>query len=285
MRKTYLILLACCIILIGVLVYLQIDRYRTVNNGENNPVENDETLKVYVTDTEQTEASVPESLPPVSGAVTESETEPEQEPVVESTLDFNVLWETNPDICAWIEIPGMNVDYPVLQCPKGNDNKYLTTALNGKYYVGGSLFTQETYNNRDFNDRVTVIYGHWMPDRSLFGDLQRVYSNPDTFTSCDDIKIYLPDEVRHYTVFAAVPFENTHITATYDFTSDYWYKSFFKRVSGVHALEACFNEEAFPEIGDRVIILSTCLNGDNKKRYLVMAVNRDDIKDNGVPIS
>ena len=66
----------------------------------------------------------------------------------------------------------------------------------------------------------------------------------------------------------------------YDFTSEYWYENFFDRVFDVRSFGANFNEELRPQYGDRVIILSTCLNEDSSKRFLVMAVNRDDIADN-----
>ena len=36
-------------------------------------------------------------------------------------VDFNKLEEINPDIIAWIEIPGLEISYPVVQ---GRDNDY-----------------------------------------------------------------------------------------------------------------------------------------------------------------
>lgn len=282
MKKVYIILLVICLILIGLLVVYQIVRYNKLENSDGSPMEGLETLKVYVTDEVSRDPAIESSSgtevqPADTETVTEAETESEPEKEPEPTLDFNVLWDVNPEVCAWIEIAGTVVDYPVLQSPKGNDNKYLTTRLDGKYYIGGSLFIQETYNSRDFNDRVTVIYGHTMPDESIFGQIERIYSNPETFKACKDIKVYLPDGVRHYEVFAAVPFEKIHLLATYDFDNDYWYNSFFKRVKNVRDISACFDEGSFPTTGDRVLILSTCLNKDPSYRYLVMAVDRDDL--------
>jgi len=211
----------------------------------------------------------------------EKETTPETEKPkpavpVEASLNFQILYDLNPDIYAWIEIKGTKVDYPVLQNEK-NDSKYLTTAYDGSWYVGGALFTQSKYNKKDFNDPVTVIYGHTMWSGTLFGQLQTVYTNQTTFNSHDDIIIYLPGEVRHYTVFAAVPFEKYHILETYDFSKEYWYERFFDKVMRIRSFNACFNKDLVPEFGDRVLILSTCLNEDSSKRFLVMAVCRDDI--------
>ncbi len=227
-----------------------------------------ETAETTASETETPETTAPETMPPETAWVSPTGGN--------LSLDFDALRQVNPDVHAWIEIAGTKVDYPVLQSPT-DDEKYLTTAFDGSYYVGGSLFTQATYNHTDFNDPVTVIYGHTMRSGTLFGQLQSVYTNATTFSEHEDIVIYLPGEVRHYTVFAAVPFENFHIMHVYDFTSEYWYESFFKRVSEIRAFNACINSEITPKYGDRVLILSTCLNEDSTKRFLVMAVYRDDL--------
>lgn len=204
------------------------------------------------------------------------ETEPTIAPATEATLDFQTMWETNPDICAWIEIEGTKVDYPVLQSPD-DDNKYLNTAADGSYYIGGSIFTQATYNSRDFNDPVTLIYGHTMLSGTLFGQLQTTYSGAEGFAEHREIRLYLPEEVRTYTVFAAVPYSNIHIPATYDFTKEYWFHNFFDSISDIRELGAQFDREITPEYDDRVIILSTCMNEDSTRRFLVMAICQDDI--------
>ena len=221
-----------------------------------------------------------DTAPDTDSETGESETAPDTSVRLPSTndqlLDFESLRTINPEICGWLEIDGTLVDYPVLQSAT-NDEKYLTTAYNGSYYIGGSLFTQATYNSSDFNDPVTVIYGHTMPDGTLFGQLQSVYTNSWTFSSCSDIKLYVPGEVRHYKVFAAVPYSNIHIMYSYDFSQEYWYNLFFKHVLDTRTLGANFDTESTPEFSDRVLILSTCLNEDSTKRFLVMAVLVDDL--------
>ncbi len=228
---------------------------------------------------ENTEPEPTESEPDVSEPEPETSQEPEPEPVpiLDSFLDFPLMWEINPDICAWIEIDDTSVDYPVLQSPT-DDNKYLSKAFDVNYYVGGSLFTQATYNSTDFNDPVTVIYGHSMRRGTLFGQLQGKYSNKEGFDSHSVIKLYLPDEVRYYTVFAAVPYPMIHILDAYDFSDPYRYRQFFEGVFDIREFTAQFNRDIVPEPGDRVLILSTCLLEDSKPRFLVMAILQDDIE-------
>ena len=233
----------------------------------------------------ETTAAVPTTTAPVTSVpVTEAAvtTAPETTPaapVPEELLDFDVLHKVNKDIYAWLEIDGTIMDDPILQNAK-DDTKYLNTSYDKKKSTAGAIYTEATYNSRDFNDPVTLIYGHKTIKGHMFGALQPTYSDAKSFAEHSDIKIYLPGEVRHYTVFAAVPYDNTHILYTYDFTNKYWYRNFFKGVKGIRAIGANFNEEAFPEPGDRVIILSACLEGDKNRRYLVMAVLREDLADN-----
>lgn len=195
------------------------------------------------------------------------------------TLDFETIQKTNPDIHAWIEIPGTNVDYPVLQSPS-DDEMYLYTAYDGGEDIGGSVFTQASYNAADFNDPVTVLYGNAMWDGTMFGSLQMLYSGESAVKEHEDIIIYLPGETREYTVFAAVPYDDTHILYTYDFTDPYWYDNFFYNVSKIRSIGAYYNETFTPVYGDRVILLSTSLqDGSTDGRFLVMAVLHDDIAD------
>lgn len=191
-------------------------------------------------------------------------------PASEPLLDFDAIREVNPDIHAWISIAGLKLDYPVLQHPT-DDEWYLRRAYDKSDYIGGCLFTQCSYNSTDFNDPVTVIYGHTMRSGAFFGELQKVYTDAKGFFEHNDITIYLPGEVRHYTVFAAVPYDSIHILHTYDFSNEYWFNNFFKSVFSVRALGAQFDSDQRPSYGDRVIILSTCLNQDSTQRFLVMA--------------
>ena len=36
-------------------------------------------------------------------------------------IDWKKLHKTNPDIVAWIKVPGTKIDYPVLHCQKWNE--------------------------------------------------------------------------------------------------------------------------------------------------------------------
>lgn len=106
-------------------------------------------------------------------------------------IDFDGLRAINKDIVAWIQIPGIGVDYPVVQ---GKDNEhYLHYTFDGKANKAGSIFLD--YRNRvDFADSKVILYGHNMKDGSMFSNLKK-YQDENFRREQGRVLIYLPDRV------------------------------------------------------------------------------------------
>ena len=198
--------------------------------------------------------------------------EEEAEPYV-SPIDFAALQAVNPDIYAWLEIPGTEISYPLLQHPE-DDAFYLDHDSDGNYSAGGALFTERAYNGRELDDPVTVIYGHHMRSGAMFGNLERFYTDDAFMAEHGEVVLYTPEAERRYAVFAAVPFTGAHLLYYHDFEDPEVFAEFFASVFRVRDLRAHFMEENAPEAGDRVVILSTCLAADNTQRFLLMAAER-----------
>lgn len=209
-------------------------------------------------------------IPEVGSASEESQTEH-----VEIPVDFPALQAENPDIYAWIQIPGTEINYPILQ-RFGDNDYYLRRDVEGNYSQAGTLFTQFQYNVTDFSDPVTVVYGHDMDDGSMFGSLQHYCSS----LSLDDspvFYIYQPGRRLTYQIFAAIPYDNSHILYYHNFHDEAVFEDFFADIYGIRSLYANVAPEDGPSPEDKVVILSTCLEGDNTKRFLVMGVLTEDV--------
>ena len=88
--------------------------------------------------------------------------EPDAEPDGYLKIDFEGLQAVNPDVIAWIDIPGLSISYPVVQ---GTDNAYyLHHLFTGEYNSSGSIFA-DWHNQQDFTDPNTIVYGHNMKKR------------------------------------------------------------------------------------------------------------------------
>lgn len=222
----------------------------------------------------QVEEDVQQSVAAAPPQVEEREPEESEEPYV-SPVDFAALREMNPDIYAWLYVPGTDINYPLLQ-REGDDAYYLDRNSQGETDKNGSLFTEGTFNSKDFADPVTVVYGHHMKSGAMFGNLQATYSSAENLEKFGEMVVYLPEEEHHYRVFAGVPFSNAHLLYYYDFSDDGIYQAFLDHIRSFRALDANFLEESAPVPGEQMLVLSTCLQGNNKRRYLVLAKRTDD---------
>ena len=192
------------------------------------------------------------------------------EPAYESPIDFSSLQAKNPDIYAWLLVEGTEIDYPVLR-NTADSQFYIDHNSAGEPSSAGALFTESEYNSATFDDPVTIIYGHKTTTGTFFGNLQAIYSEPDSFAEHSSITIYLPDRELHYTVFAAVPYDKRHILYTYNFQNSRMYRSFLDSVYSVRTVDANFSDDTIVAGEDKLLILSTCLNGDSSRRYIVLA--------------
>lgn len=124
----------------------------------------------------------------------ETEGRPENQEEPEEKLpeiDFDGLRAINKDIVAWIQIPGIGVDYPVVQ---GKDNEhYLHYTFDGKANKAGSIFL-DYRNRKDFTDSKVILYGHNMKDGSMFSNLKK-YQDAGFRKEQGRVLIYLPDKV------------------------------------------------------------------------------------------
>jgi len=186
-----------------------------------------------------------------------------------SPIDFETLQKENSDIYAWLEIPGSDISYPVLQNSE-DDKLYLTHGADKAYDENGALFSESVYNKRDFTEPVHIIYGHRMNSGKMFGNLQLMYT--DDFEKYPEIVIYTPEEEIKYEVFAAVAFSNRHILYYYDcFKESIMMDEFIKDIYAVRNIGSYVDKEVEIKDTDQLLVLSTCLRGDRTSRYLVIA--------------
>ena len=134
----------------------------------------------------------------------EEEPEEEEKTPLDIPIDFEQLQSMNPEIYAWIRIPGSIIDYPIVQSDTDNAY-YLTHDVENKDNAAGAIFTED-YNTKTFEDPNTVIYGHGMTNGTMFNGLHQ-YMDRSYFDENRDIIIYMPDKILHYKIFAAYEVE------------------------------------------------------------------------------
>lgn len=186
----------------------------------------------------------------------------------DTKVDFAGLEAINPDVYAWIKIPGTNIDYPVLQSADEDDSYYLNRTIDLQEGLPGSIYT-EKYNATGFNDPVTVVYGHTLHDGTMFSELEK-YTDKSFFDENKYIYIYLPGGRKIFQIFAAVAFDDRYLMGSYAFTIQDEFEKYISELKG--SLEGNVADDVEVKFGDPVITLSTCIDEYPEKRWLVNGV-------------
>lgn len=185
-------------------------------------------------------------------------------------VDFDQLQKQNPDIYAWITVPGTGIDYPVLQKSDANDlydDYYLDHQADLSEGLPGAIYSQPV-NQRDFTDSVTVLYGHNLKNGGMFSELHE-FEDEDFFVQNEKVIIYTPEKILTYEIFAAIDFSDALLTYEYDFTKS---AEFWRHLADVRKCRGNFREEEEISEKDRILVLSTCYSDRAERRLLVEAV-------------
>jgi len=212
--------------------------------------------------------------------IEEPEVQPEPEPVLDTVpqkIDFQGLWAINPDAYAFIEIPGTQVNYPVMQSSTQEEDYYLNVTFEGVAALPGSIYSRMV-NAKDFTDPITVIYGHDMLDGSYFGDLKN-YIDRGFFDTYRDMYIYTPELQLEYKIIAEVVHDDTLISATHDLKVPDSVPAFIQELQGIPEPQNQFAEDMTVTPEDRLVTLSTCIGDRPNNRRLIVAklVNQKQI--------
>ena len=195
----------------------------------------------------------------------------EEAPKVKNPIDFEALQGENPEIYAWVSIPGTKVDTAVLQSAT-DDNYYLNHNERRESSVEGAAYTQ-CANAKDFGDPVTLIYGHQVAGDGMFTTLH-YFEDPDFFQEHDTMYIYTDDRVLTYRIIAAYQYDDRHILNSYDFSKPEVLQEYYATVTDPASMLVNVREGASLSVDDKIVQLSTCMDAINRDntRYLVTGV-------------
>lgn len=199
----------------------------------------------------------------------------EEEPLMKTVrlpVDFAQLQAEAPDIYAWLELPDTGIDDPVLQ-RAGADLFYNSHNAYGQYYMCGAVFSQSAYNGRNFDSPMTVLYGHStvLGQPGAFMELNN-YADEAYFDAHREMRVYMPNGMYVYRIFAACVHSNEHLLYCHDFSDETQFDAFFSSLTEDTSPDSHIDAEALPQAGGKVLTLSTCYSANKNLRYLVMGV-------------
>ena len=177
-------------------------------------------------------------------------------------VDFETLQKENPDIYAWITIPGTDIDYPVVQDSTDN-TYYLNHAADTSLSDSGAIYSEKE-NAKDFDDYLTVLYGHNMKDGSMFGTLKN-FVQDGVYESDPYFWIYTPERIYKYEIFNCSTVGAVSNTYTLEFGSRKEFQNYLDKALMQSQVDS---SKVKVKSSDKIVTLSTC-TGDEETRFVV----------------
>ena len=188
----------------------------------------------------------------------------------ERMLQLEKLKEEYPNIVAWIEIEGTNINYPVMQTD--NNDYYVKHNHKGEETRRGAIFLDKDYDWSIPSSNL-LVYGH-NNDGTMFSELLD-YKSEEFYKEHPTIKFTTEQEDVEYEIIAV-------------FLSRVYYKS-EKNVFRYYYFVNAENEEEYnnyvenakkaslydtgktAQYGDQLLTLSTCEYSQDDGRFVVVA--------------
>lgn len=183
---------------------------------------------------------------------------------------YRELYAQNKDMFGWITIPGSKIDYPVMYTP-GESEKYLHTGFDGSSSYPGVPFIDINCQPESQN---LLIYGHNMPNGSMFRDLMK-YQEKTYWQNHPTIFFNTLYEEQEYEIVAAFN-DRIYRTTETDVFKFYYFidpKTEEEFNDGIEQImsKALYDTGVEVSYGDKLITLVTCAYHTTHGRFVVLA--------------
>lgn len=189
--------------------------------------------------------------------------------------NFAALYAENSDFIGWLNIPGTEIDYPVMQT---DDNEfYLRRGFRKEYLFSGTLFADyEGVISADGMPQNTIIYGHNIEHKYQFSSLPE-YKNIERLKSSPVIGFDTLFGSNSYKIFSVFV---TNIKREHGELFEYTKEIYFKnRDEFFNFVLECEDRSLYDtgvdiEYGDEFLTLSTCDRDTSMDLRLVIVARK-----------
>lgn len=253
-RRGFIMQLLGVLLIVGAAAYLVVV-FLGYKESENEYA----SLEQEVFGTVETSFEVQTEADNTKAIISEDEISAEDQKVLDGIA---ALHEKNPEVIGWIQFENMDISYPIMQ---GKDNDYyLSHTFSGEENSAGSIF-MEASNSPDFEDCHTIVYGHNMKNRSMFGSLKN-YKKKDYYEGNEYFRIFTLDKVYRYQIFAYYDISMYGDVYNNQFGPDDYFQSFIDTMVS----RSYYDTGVIPEKTDKIVTLSTCSTEGN--RFVINAL-------------
>lgn len=193
--------------------------------------------------------------------------------LADMVVDWDALREINPDVVAWVYVPGTVINYPVAH--KQGDSEYY---LHHNFSLGEGKFGAEFgsimlsgQNNGDFSDEVNVLYGHHMRNGSMFAPFAE-FRESDVFNKHRTIFLLTPAGNYRLQTFAVEHVPMTHASiATPNYATDQEFIDFKQWLVDESIVTPDNDVASLVADAAKLFGFCTCDGADNTWRYITFA--------------
>lgn len=176
-------------------------------------------------------------------------------------INWEKLKEINQDVVGWIVQKDTVIDYPIVQ---GEDNIfYLTNSYKKKKSSAGTIFLN-SFNNENFNDDVSYIYGHHMKNGEMFYSINK-YQKQYYYNNNKYMILYTEDNVYLVEIFAGNLVNGSDYVPIGNFNSKDEFDEFVQQTR----INSKIETDIEVTYGDKIIGLCTCTYDGDNMRFIV----------------
>lgn len=245
------------------------------NTETDNPADTTETSRDILSGSESTETSAAAERESAATETSSVNTEISAKSTTESSepyiSPYDDYFTKYPDLVAWFQIPGTNIDYPVMWTP-GDETYYLYRNYDGSDNINGSLLLDTDSSLSPLTTNL-IIHGHNMKSGAMFGNLPK-YEDKNYYEQHKEMLLYTPDGEHRYEVIAVF---RSHVFKKSDTCFKYYkffqadteeeFNDFYDNIKAL----SIYDTGVTAEFGDHFITLSTCVSHVENGRFVVVA--------------
>lgn len=197
------------------------------------------------------------------------EIKPEAEEIEEDAVhkrNLGPLYEDNPDFAGWINIPGTNVDYPVMYTPD-DPQKYLRMNFEGEYAMSGVPFLEGT---RELSDGHIIIYGHNMKNGTMFSDITK-YAEKTYFDEHRLIEFETAEGLKTYEIFASAMLKSNDGWYYFNYSEN---EEIFEEFVTYIKEKSLYETGTETTFGRQILTLSTCFGDSDDDRIIIAGIEK-----------
>lgn len=175
-------------------------------------------------------------------------------------INWDKLHKINNDIACWIYIPGTPIDYPVVLTT--DSGYYLSHDIHKKYSQYGSVFIDQTINEKPFDSKNLILFAHNMGRWTdvMFSSLMK-YEEEKYVKKHRYVYLYTPSGKEKYKIISV-----REVSASSDAYNINFGKNKLKKW-----ISSAMTQSVVPGIGiedtekvEKVMTLSTCTYSTNR---------------------